>query len=260
MDRMAGRSLRHMLDESTGGGAIGSTSASSSNGGAAAGGIPHELLSWPIQTRWLMEVAIAMQHLGNCGVVHRDLRAANVLLDSANPAAAHAFVSDFGLAKACDSLQKNMHTYTHGADEWSAPETSAGSPSAATDCYSFGVLMYEVLSRKMPFHGLSPTEREKIRREQDKYGRFEFNVELQTRFNVTEANQKEVWLQQRTDTLQQRRPDVSVHSIDPDWPEMLLALMQQCWADDPEERPALSLLVTMLASCLEDEVGFGSLF
>ena len=190
-------------------------------------------------------------------------RKANVLLSSTDVGVARARVTDFGLGP-LHQLVAAHQTYSHAATmEWAAPEVLSGgvvAPSSATDCYSFGVLMYEVLSRKMPFHGLSPTEREKIRREQDKYGRFEFNVELQTRFNVTEANQKEVWLQQRTDTLQQRRPDVSVHSIDPDRPEMLLALMQQCWADDPEERPALSLLVTMLASCLEDEVGFGSLF
>jgi serine/threonine protein kinase len=85
-------------------------------------------------------------------VIHRDLKASNVLLTDVDLSVASAQIADFGVATALTSLVTD--TYTRGASEWAAPETFSGRFSFASDAYSFSILLFEVLSRKVPFHNL----------------------------------------------------------------------------------------------------------
>ncbi|XP_071656375.1 ephrin type-B receptor 4-like isoform X1 [Patagioenas fasciata] len=104
-------------------------------------------LGTPVLVSMLRGVAGGMQYLSSLGFVHRDLAARNVLVD----ARLVCKVSDFGLARAT-APQGPDATYTSTAGgkipvRWTAPEALARrSFSWASDVWSFGVVMWEVLS------------------------------------------------------------------------------------------------------------------
>lgn len=97
-------------------------------------------------------VAHGMYYLHACRppILHLDLKSANVLLD------------DFGRAKVCDfglahlKPDKPLRTSRAGAPAWTAPEVLRGEfISEAADSYSYGVLLYELLSSQQPYSNVS---------------------------------------------------------------------------------------------------------
>ena len=88
-------------------------------------------------------------HASEPQVIHGDLKSANILIDSKF----RAKVADFGLS----SRKKKGGT---GTPFWMAPELlrREGGNTTATDVYSFGMVLYEVYSRRDPYHGEDPTE------------------------------------------------------------------------------------------------------
>lgn len=90
-------------------------------------------------------------------VVHRDLKPQNILLDQSQ----NVYVSDFGLAKSleCDSLDATAMTSVGqvlGTPRYMSPEqVECGSIDGRTDIYSFGLMLYEMVTGNIPFHGSS---------------------------------------------------------------------------------------------------------
>src|SRR5215212_10159880 len=97
-------------------------------------------------------LARAVHHAHQRGILHRDLKPGNILLDGSEPT---PFVSDFGLAKWLGrDLGLTIFPTALGTPQYMAPE-QAGGPSneltTATDLYSLGVIFYELLSGRPPF-------------------------------------------------------------------------------------------------------------
>ncbi len=109
---------------------------------------------WREIAELLASVADALQYAHARAVLHRDVKPANILFDESG----RAYVSDFGIAKLLDSTDGALtHTAAVlGTPHYLAPEIAANDARAATtasDVWSLGVILYELLAQRRPFEG-----------------------------------------------------------------------------------------------------------
>ena len=98
----------------------------------------------------LAQVAAGLQHAHSRGIVHRDIKPGNVLVDSHG----HARVSDFGIARRDDGQDLTKTGLVLGTTDYMSPEQRSGEcVTAATDQYALGVMAYEVFCGRLPFEG-----------------------------------------------------------------------------------------------------------
>jgi hypothetical protein len=99
---------------------------------------------------WLSQVGSALDYGHRQGIVHRDVKPGNVLLD----ADGNALVSDFGIAKASDAPGLTRTGMLVGTPAYVSPEYClTGAASGASDQYSLGILAFEALTGRPPFTG-----------------------------------------------------------------------------------------------------------
>ncbi|KAL3133428.1 hypothetical protein ABBQ38_007295 [Trebouxia sp. C0009 RCD-2024] len=147
----------------------------------------------------LQDIAAGMDYLHTVGVVHGDLKGANVLLKSTatDPRGFMCKLADFGLSRVLDLDMTHISTHTYGTISYMPPELlSQGKMTRACDVYSFGMLMWEMYTGSSLFKGLT-------------VGQVFFMV-------VYEAH----------------RP-----AIPEDCPEAFVRLMSACWSANPADRP-----------------------
>ncbi|CAM5231362.1 serine/threonine-protein kinase [Streptomyces narbonensis] len=107
------------------------------------------------------DVADALAAAHAAGVVHRDVKPENILLDMEGPlgpAGAHpALLTDFGVAKLIDTPGRTKATRIIGTPDYLAPEIVEGlPPRAAVDIYALATVLYELLAGFTPFGGGHP--------------------------------------------------------------------------------------------------------
>lgn len=193
-----------------------------------AGGTLRDLLSdaakgfeWPARVQCLQQIASGVAHLHGMSppLVHRDLKAENVMCSTPNGAGGLVFkVGDFGTATAFEDSTKSRATLVKtlgvGSPLWMAPEVMSGKHGEAqysykVDVYSFSMVMYEVLTRELPF----------------------FDVPDASAFDLLNM------------VAAGDRPRVP-HDCEP--PDGYVALMESCWLAAPRERPDTELILTTL--------------
>ncbi|XP_055799407.1 ribosomal protein S6 kinase alpha-3-like isoform X1 [Salvelinus fontinalis] len=98
---------------------------------------------------YLAELALALDHLHGLGIIYRDLKPENILLDEQG----HIKLTDFGLSK--ESIDHENKAYSFcGTVEYMAPEVvNRRGHTLSADWWSYGVLMFEMLTGTLPFQG-----------------------------------------------------------------------------------------------------------
>lgn len=99
------------------------------------------------------QIAHALQHAHDCGVVHGDLGPANILVSDTD----HATIIDFGIGRLAENSTLTATSDLAGTPRYLAPEVIRGaSPTNASDQYALALLIYEMLTGRWPFDH-SPT-------------------------------------------------------------------------------------------------------
>ncbi|KAA8537466.1 hypothetical protein F0562_027074 [Nyssa sinensis] len=107
----------------------------------------------PDLLRVAMDVSKGMSYLHQNNIVHRDLKAANLLMDEYEVVK----VADFGVARVQD--QSGVMTAETGTYRWMAPEVIDHKPyDHKVDVFSFGIVLWELLTGKIPYENLSPLQ------------------------------------------------------------------------------------------------------
>jgi eukaryotic-like serine/threonine-protein kinase len=108
------------------------------------------------------ELAAGLAHAHARGVVHRDLKPANVIFD----AAGHTKLADFGIARMTDEEALTSAGVVLGTAAYLAPEQAAGEPATpASDVYAFGVILFRMLTGRLPFESRDGLELAEMHRD-----------------------------------------------------------------------------------------------
>lgn len=101
------------------------------------------------------QIALGLAAAHECGVIHRDLKPSNVLLAPDG----RALIADFGIARSLRASGLTEAGTVMGTPDYLSPEQAAGQTvDARSDLYAWALLLYEMLSGRLPFAGETPAE------------------------------------------------------------------------------------------------------
>lgn len=102
----------------------------------------------------MRQIASALDYAHRQGVIHRDIKPTNVMIDQDG----NAFLMDFGIARVSDSEGLTQTGFAVGTPGYMAPEQGMGldTVGARADIYSLGVMLFEMLTGRMPFIAETP--------------------------------------------------------------------------------------------------------
>ena len=182
-------------------------------------------IAYHIQANICHDITLALSFLHSNGIVHRDLSSNNVLLRGN----VLAKVTDFGMAKLGDlNPQATRYTFTMcpGTDVYMPPEAVQDEPvyTEKIDCFSFGVIVVQTLTRQFPKPG---NRRQKV--------------------EVNHPGLPRGVLEMRLAEVDRRQNHIS--QVDPNHPLLPIAL--DCLKDEDSERPSAQQLCERVASLKE---------
>ncbi|MBI1346871.1 protein kinase [bacterium] len=111
-------------------------------------GLPHEEVR-----DWMLGMFAGVAYLHDRGIVHRDLKPANVYRENGQ-----VKIGDVGLSKQIGGGTRRQHTESVGTVYYMAPEVAKGQYGPEVDVYSLGVMLYELLTGRLPFDGETTAE------------------------------------------------------------------------------------------------------
>lgn len=108
------------------------------------------VIEWKDVLHLIIQVLRALQHAHESGIVHRDVKPQNIMLLQDGTIK----MTDFGIARFSDKATRTMTDQAIGSVHYIAPEQARGDVTdGKTDIYSVGVMLYEMLTGKLPFEG-----------------------------------------------------------------------------------------------------------
>lgn len=124
------------------------------SGGSLSQRIKNGRLAPSESARILKDVAEALDYAHGAGVIHRDVKPQNVLLDDAG----RVYLADFGIAKMVESTAHMTQTgMITGTPQYMAPEQALGKPiDKSIDIYALGIVAYELFTGRVPFSADTP--------------------------------------------------------------------------------------------------------
>ncbi|MFO0903488.1 MAG: protein kinase [Pirellulales bacterium] len=102
---------------------------------------------------WFLGMAAGVAYLHDRGIVHRDLKPGNLFSDEGV-----VKIGDYGLSKFISCSRRSGQTESVGTFHYMAPEIGRGSYGKQIDIYALGVILYELLTGRVPFEGESTQE------------------------------------------------------------------------------------------------------
>ncbi|HEY7123364.1 MAG TPA: protein kinase [Ktedonobacterales bacterium] len=106
-------------------------------------------LSFHQTAQLFAQLCDAVQYAHNQGLVHRDIKPSNVLLQNEQ----YILLSDFGIALDMEDIRLTSTGLGMGTAEYTAPEQAKGLADVRSDLYSLGIVLFEMLTGKVPFAG-----------------------------------------------------------------------------------------------------------
>src|SRR2546423_5231136 len=103
--------------------------------------------------QWFLALTKAVGYLHDHGIVHRDLKPANIFIENGI-----VKIGDYGLSKFISGSHRTAQTQSVGTVHYMAPEISTGNYNKQIDIYASGIILYEMLTGRVPFEGESSGE------------------------------------------------------------------------------------------------------
>lgn len=162
----------------------------------------------------LCEIIDGLRSLHKAGIVHRDLKPKNVLID----ADMHAKLTDFGISKKIED--RVQHTAHIGTPYYMAPEVTLGKPyNTSADIFSFGILLYELITGN---------------------------------WNLSNDFTQDVGKIASDPSCRPQIPDRFINSTNFAI-SSCCQLMKMCWNHDPNDRPTIDTVCTIIKQCIDVE-------